>query len=205
MTMQKYEPEATRAESPSAEINDTLWSFGWQFGVTCFLALVFAGTAIYASDSFFGVAAIFVTVIPWHRGTRLINRNWSAVLNDMLKQAETVGAKQLKINQDEAKIYHLLYRSGSAVGIVPNRRYRITILYVGEKFLAIYDDARIDMVNRAFIRGSSTKELLYRDINSVDYSRPYFMIQTTSGDKLSFKSSDSDEESALKEIRKKLG
>jgi len=193
------------SKAPSEEINDTLWSIGWQLGVMGFLAFVFAGTGIYAVDSFYGAAFSLVAIIPWHRGTRHINKNWKDVFDAKIKQAEKAGVDQLNLNQDEVEMHHFISCSGTAAGVVPNRRYRISVLYVGETFFAIYDDAGIDMVNRELIRGSGTKELYYRDINSVDYLPPYFMVQTNSGDNLSYKFSDTDAEIAVKIIRKKLG
>jgi len=181
------------SEASPEELNDTLWSIGWQFGLMCFFAILFATTAIYISGSFYG------------KGTRLINKNWNNIYNAKLQQAEKAGANQLDINQGETDVYHLIFSSGTALSITPNRRYHITLFYVGETFLAIYDGVCIDMVNRELIsRGSSTNNLHYSDINTVDYSPPYFMVQTSSGNKLSYKSSDSDEEPALIAIRKQL-
>lgn len=201
----KTASEHAQAEEIPEELNDTLWSIGWQFGLMCFFSILFATTAIYISSSFYGVAVSLVAIYPWLKGTQLINKNWNHVYNIRLRQAEIIGAKKLKINPSEADIYHLTYSSGKAINIVPNRRYRLTLLYVGEKSLAIFDDAYIDMVNRELIgRESRTKELRYRDIKSIDYSKPYLMIRTTSGEQLSFQSSDSEEEPAIETIRKKL-
>jgi hypothetical protein len=186
------------------EINDTLWSLGWQFGVTCFLAIVFAGTSIYALDSFFGMAASLVIIIPWYRGTRLININWNDVFAATLKKVQEAGAKQLNLNSDETDIFQLMYSSGSAFGIIPKRRYHMSLIYLGENSLSIYDNAGIDMVNREFIRGSNTKVLDYLNISSVDFLSPYLMIQTSSGDKLSYRSSDTYAVPALKAIQNKL-
>ena len=193
------------SEAIPEELNDTLWSIGWQFGLMCFFAILFATTAIYISGSFYGAAVSLVAIYPWHKGTRLINKNWNNIYNAKLQQAEKAGANQLNINQGETDVYHLIFSSGTALSIAPNRRYHITLFYVGETFLAIYDGVCIDMVNRELIsRGSSTNKLHYSDINTVDYSPPYFMVQTSSGNKLSYKSSDSDEAPALIAIRKQL-
>lgn len=186
------------------EINDTLWSLGWQFGMACFLAIVFAGTAIYASGSYFGAAAALIAMIPWYKGTRYINKNWDAVYDAILRQAENAGADKLEINRDEADIFHLMNYSGRAIGISRNRRYGLSVIYVGENQLAIYDSARIDMVNREFIPGSSTTKLDYQQMKSVDFSPPYLIIQTIDEDKLSYKSTDADPEPALNLIREKI-
>lgn len=193
------------SEAIPEELNDTLWSIGWQFGLVCFFAILFATTAIYISGSFFGAAVSLVVIYPWHKGTRLINKNWNNFYNAKLQQAEKAGARQLDINQGETDVYHLIFSSGTAFSIASNRRYYITLFYVGETFLAIYDGVCIDMVNRELvIRESSTNKLLYSDIKTVDYSPPNFMVQTSSGNKMSYKSSDSDEEPALIAIRKHL-
>lgn len=197
--------ENAQAEAIPEELNDTLWSIGWQFGLTCFFSILFATTAIYISGSFYGAAASLMAIYPWLKGTRLINKNWNHVYNIRLRQAENIGAKALKIDPGEADIFHLTYGSGKAINVVPNRRYRLTLLYVGEKSLAIFDDARIDMVNRELVsRESRTRELRYQDIKSINYSKPYCMIQTASGEQLSFQSRDSEEEPAIEAIRKKL-
>jgi hypothetical protein len=202
--MASYQSESTQETVVTEEMNDTLWSFGWQFSLMCFLAIIFSGAVIYVAGSYWGAAVSLVVIIPWHKGTRLINKNWKNVLNAKLQQAEKAGINQLNINPDEVDIYHLISCSGKAVNIVPNRRYHMAILYVGETFLAMYDGARIDMVNRVFIKGSSAEKLYYRDISSVDNLSPYLMIRTSSGNKLSYKFGDADEESVLKAIRKKL-
>ncbi len=201
----KSEKSGSTSNSTSEELNDTLWSIGWQFGLMCFFAILFAITAIYISGSYYSAAVSFIAIYPWLKGTRLINKNWKNVYDDKLRQAEKTGANQCNINPGEADIYQLIVCSGRAIKIIPNCRYHITFLYVGETFLAIYDGVTIDMVNREFIsRGSSTKKLHYTEIKTVDYSRPNFMVHTNSGDKLSYKAGTDNEEPALEAIRKKL-
>jgi hypothetical protein len=182
-----------------------LWWIGWRGKVALFLGLIVGLPLALKAESVWGLVGGLLPLLGlWFWGTLHINKAWRSHFDGAADLAADSGAEKLNIGPSEGTRHLLSYSVGSALLVKPARQYFFTPLYVGEKFLGIYEGAKLDMVARNNFAGSGTKELYYRHINSVDYQPPHFTVRSSSGEILRYQASHADAESALNAVRRRL-
>lgn len=185
-------------------MDNLLWWFGWRLKPTLILAIVSGVIFAFLIESIGGIILGLPFLILWFMGTRHINSNWEGIFNSAKNKAFQDGLRKLGINEADISEHLLFYGDGSAPLVKPNENYNFTPLYVGEKFLGIYEGPGLNLVNKKERAGTGTKELYFRHINLVDYKQPLFIVRSSSGDELQYQSNSQTAESALGAVRMRL-
>jgi hypothetical protein len=185
-------------------MDSLLWWMGWRPGVMLITALLVGAVAAGWSGSVAGFVASVPLVVLWVMGTQHINKSWRALFNGAADGTADSGAAKLNVGASDASRHVLVHGVGGALLVTPARTYYFTPLYVGEKFLGVYEGAQLDLVRRKRYAGRGTRELYYRHINSVDYVPPFFTVRTSNGEALQYQSAHQESETALNAVRHRL-
>jgi hypothetical protein len=186
-------------------MDNLLWWIGWRPKVALIVGGIVGLAVAIAAGSGWGLLAGIPFPVLWFFGTQHINKTWRAYFDRGADVASDSGAKRLDVGKDEAARHLLYYGEGSAVLVTPARAYHFTPLYVGETFLGIYAGPQYDMVKRQGPSEGRTRELYYRQITTVDFERPFFVVKASSGDNIQYQSMDYERaESAVNAVRRRL-
>lgn len=186
-------------------ITSALWWLGWRAKVAWAGGLLVTGLfGAWLNSFILGAVPGLIIVTAWFCGTRLINQTWKPLFDSGFKTINAASARKLGLSSGSVESYSLVYNRGSALLVTPARRYAITPLFIGGKFLGVVEGSAYDLVSRVAHLGSATKEMYYQHISSIDYKAPYFQVRTSAGETISFESSQADAGSAVDAVRRRL-
>lgn len=185
-----------------------LWWAAWRPRSLVILGICLGmGSSIACSSAVPMLLFVSLSVGVWIRGTQLVNRNATMLLEEAEAQSRKSGASKLGIDTSDGETFVL---RGSddwrfrLISVAPN--HIITVLYATPSFLGIYAGTAVDLKERHTKFGSITKELYYPHIAAVEYSAQTFWLVTTSGERIPYSTADDPEvgEAALNAVRKHL-
>lgn len=104
---------------------------------------------------------------------------------------------------DRDRFYNLTYGLGTVPLLQPNKQYYVTNLYIGDHAIGVHADSEIDMVARDVDVSTSTRELFYDQVASVDYTDPYLEVKMSDGERFRFISTTEPGE-LLEDVRTSL-
>lgn len=185
-----------------------LWWLGWRPRAALVLGTCFGVAFALVFSSVYG--ALFggcLLIALWVWGTQIINQNWSKLVEEAESTCLAAGAQKLGLKASEGARYLLRGESLERSALVSaSPEYKLAALYVTESFIGIYAGNVYETRVRRPKFGSSTKELYFRHIASVEYNGAQFQLRTASGELLAYDAADSPEvgEAALNAVRQKL-
>jgi hypothetical protein len=188
--------------------DNLLWWAAWRPRFLLVLGICLgAGVAIACSSTVPILLFVLLAVGVWIRGTQVVNRHASKLLEEAEVQCRISGARKLGINASEGETFLLRGQSDERFRLISAApKHTITVLYSTPSFLGIYAGTAFDLQERRTKFGSTTKEFYYPHIAAVEYSAPIFWLVTTSGERIPYPIDDNPEvgEAALNAVRQRL-
>jgi hypothetical protein len=135
-----------------------------------------------------GLAGAAVVLPLWVVGLVHATSTYDELYREYADRIEGKGKQMLGPDEhwDRARFYNLTYGIESVPLLKPNKEYYVTNLYIGDHAIGVHADSRIDMVQRDVEVSTSTRELFYDQVASVDYTDPYLEVKMSDGEKFRF-------------------
>lgn len=181
-----------------------LWWLGWRPRAALALGLVAGIPFSIWMSSAWGMLVVVAFLAVWVRGTRLINAAWPERLAEAQHAAMEAGARKLGIDLNDDCCFPLVYEAGGGLLINAPSDFGMSFLYVSDAFVAVFPGTTFNLVNLQTELGTTTREIYFRHVVSVEYKPPQFMIRTTSGEPLRYESSAESGEAAVNAVRRRL-
>lgn len=197
--------ETPKFQNAQSSIFYPLWLTGWSLGYTWVGTVVVAAVVGYLIDSavLLGTLGFFAGPVVWFFGVRYINDNYRDVLNGYLRDVEGKGREILGLTGENVESYTLHFEGESPLMVSAAKQYQPTSLIVTDSSVAVYDDTELDMVQLNADVGTSTREMYFDQISTVNYSEPYLELKTSDGDTLQYHSSRKPND-AMHDIQERL-
>lgn len=135
-----------------------------------------------------GLAGAAVILPLWIVGLVHVTSTYDQLYREWTDRIERKGKQLLGPDEqwDRDRFYNLTYGIDSVPLLRPNKEYFVTNLYIGDHAIGVHADSEIDMVQRDVEVSTSTRELFYDQVASVDYTNPYLEVKMSDGEKFRF-------------------
>lgn len=160
------------AESGPIEINtfSPVWTAGWQWPWVVVMALIVAGNFLFVSDQIYlGTGLLIGGLALTGLGVRAVVNGAADALADGTNKLCRAAAG-IDSEVDEASVYAVTAAKGSVLGLDVAKRYRATVLTVGEDAVTVYDDAMVNLFNTKWSLATDSEEIPYERIDGIAYA-----------------------------------
>lgn len=152
----------------------------------------------------YSILGLFVIgPVSWIVGVHFTNSNYQELLDAFLDDAAKEATELFAGAGEDTETYHIEHSYGSVNLVQPDRVYEPITLIVSETSVLVYDDTRLDFDVLRANYGSSTREVFYDSVTSVNYDSPYFEIRLQDGDTAKYRSSRKPDD-ILYELQQRL-
>lgn len=140
--------------------------------------------ATYAS-----VGLFIVGPAAWLVSVNFTNSNYQELLDAFMDDTAAKATDLFAGAGEGTETYHIEHSNGSVKFVQPDRVYQPVTLVVSDTSALVYDDARLDFDHLRSNYGSSTREVFFDSVTSVNYDSPFFEIRLQDGDTAKYRSS----------------
>lgn len=160
----------------------------------------------YVSDS--GVAwgtfgFFLISPIVWLVSVFVVNSNYAELIEAFKDDVAEKATQIFAGGGQQTNTYQIEHSYDSVNFVQPKRVHEPITLITGESSLLIYDDAKLQLDLLQVNLGTSTREVYFDSVTSVNYDKPFFELRLSNGERIKHRSSRKPDD-VLHELQQKI-